>query len=42
MGYLYEINCELAKIYIKASIKNNPYLEAEEFINDIMKEETDD
>ena len=23
-----------AKIFIKASIENNPYLEAEEFIND--------
>lgn len=42
MGYLYEINRELAKIFIKASIKNNPYLEAEEFINDIMNEGTDD
>lgn len=42
MGYLYEINRELAKIFIKASIENNPYLEAEEFINDIMNEETDD
>ena len=42
MGYLYEINRELAKIFIKASIEKNPYLEAEEFITDIMNEETYD
>ena len=32
--YLYEIHREMAKIFIKSSFENNPYLEAEEF-NDI-------
>jgi hypothetical protein len=42
MGYLFEINRELARIFIKASTENNPYLLAEEFITEILTENEND
>lgn len=38
MGYLFEINRELAKKFIKASIHKNPYLESVDYIAEILSE----
>lgn len=39
MGYLYEINRELAKIFIKALVKNNNSLTNIDYINEVLAEE---
>lgn len=39
MGYLFEINRELARIFVEASVKQNPYLGAIEYIRDFLSEE---
>lgn len=41
-GYLYEINRELAKIFIEASVKQNPNLASVEYINQLLTEENKD
>lgn len=38
MGYLYELNHELAKIFISATVKQNKQLAAVDFINIFLKE----
>ena len=42
MGYLFEINRELARIFVNASVKQNPYLRAVEYIDEFLSEEDDD
>lgn len=42
MGYLYELNRELARIFLEASVKNNPYLGKVDFIRDLLPEDSDD
>ncbi len=42
MGYLFEINRELAKIFIKESVKQNPYLTSIDYISGLLKEENND
>ena len=39
MGYLFEINRELARIFVEASVKQNPYLGDIEYIGDFLSEE---
>lgn len=39
MGYLYEINRELAHIFVEASAKLNPYIESEKCISEFLAEE---
>lgn len=39
MGYLFDINRELAKIFIRAMIINNNYLKSIAYINDLLCEE---
>ena len=41
MGYLFEINRELAKIFIKASVQKNPYLASFDYIAAILLESED-
>jgi len=38
MGYLYEINRELARIFVKASVDKNPYLGAVDYIDELLSE----
>ena len=40
MGYLFEINRELAKIFIRESIKNNPYLSSVNYICELLAEDS--
>lgn len=42
MGYLYEINRELARIFLRASAKNNPYMEEVNYIRELLAEASDD
>lgn len=42
MGYLFEINRELARIFVKETLKKNPYLSSVDYINDFVSEEDDD
>lgn len=42
MGYLYELNRELARIFLRASAKNNPYLEDVDYIEELLAETSDD
>ena len=42
MGYLFEINRELARIFIEESVKNNPYLASIDYISDFISEDSDD
>lgn len=42
MGYLYEINRELAHIFVEASAKLNPYIESEKCISEFLAEEFND
>lgn len=37
-GYLYEINRELARIFVKASVDKNPYLGAVDYIDELLSE----
>lgn len=39
MGYLFEINQELAKIFINASLKQNPYLASLDYISEFLEQE---
>lgn len=39
MGYLYEINRELARVFVKASVKQNPYLGAVDYIDELISED---
>lgn len=39
MGYLFDINRELAKIFIKASVKQNKYLADIDYIVELLSEE---
>jgi len=39
MGYLFEINRELAKIFVEASVINNSYLSEINYISDFLAEE---
>jgi len=39
MGYLYEINLELARIFIKGLIKGNKYLEKIEYVRNFLMED---
>lgn len=41
-GYLYEINRELAHIFVEATAKQNPYIESEKFICEFLAEEKND
>ena len=38
MGYLFEINRELAKIFVKESVKRNPYLLELDYIRELLLE----
>lgn len=38
VGYLYDINRELAHIFVNASVKQNTYLKAEEYIQELLSE----
>ena len=38
MGYLYEINRDLAKLFVKESIKNNPSLEQLDYVKALLSE----
>ena len=40
MGYLYEINRELARILIEASVKQNPRLGAADYIDEFLSEDS--
>lgn len=42
MGYLFEINRELAKIFVEASVKQNPYLASIDYIRELLMEGSDD
>lgn len=42
MGYLFEINRELARIFIKETIKQNPHLASVEYIGEFVSEKNDD
>ena len=42
MGYLFEINRELAHVFVEASVRRNPYLSAVEYIAEFLAEEYDD
>lgn len=42
MGYLFEINPDLAKIFIKESIRQNPYLASIDYIDSFVSENNDD
>ncbi len=39
MGYLFDINRELAKIFIRATVNKNNYLNSMDYINDFLNEE---
>ena len=42
MGYLFEINRKLARIFIAESVKQNPYLETVDYINEFLLEQDGD
>lgn len=42
MGYLFEINRELAKIFVRETIKRNPYLASVDYISTFIEENEDD
>lgn len=42
MGYLFEINRELMRIIVDASVKQNPYLSSLDYISELLAEENDD
>jgi hypothetical protein len=42
MGYLFEINRELAKIFVEASVKQNLYLASIDYIRELLMEGSDD
>lgn len=42
MGYLFEINRELAKIFVRETIKRNPYLASVDYISTFISENEDD
>ena len=38
MGYLYELNLELARIFLRAAVQKNPYLTDADYINNLITE----
>ena len=40
MGYLYEINCDLARIFVRESVKVNSHLLDSEVISDFLNEKS--
>ena len=42
MGYLFEINRELARIFVRETIKRNPYLASVDYISTFIAENEDD
>ena len=40
MGYLYELNRELARIFLSAVIRENPELSDTDYIREFMAEKT--
>lgn len=38
MGYLYEINRELARIFVSGTVRKNPYLSTIDFIDELLNE----
>lgn len=42
MGYLFEINRELARIFVDASVRKNPYLASIDYISELLTEENND
>lgn len=42
MGYLYEINRDLARIFVRALVKQNAYLGDVDYISDLLAEENND
>ena len=38
LGYLFDINTDLAKIFIKESVENNPYLAYIDYINELLNQ----
>ncbi|NLN97747.1 MAG: hypothetical protein GX127_05105 [Eubacteriaceae bacterium] len=40
-GYLFYISCELAKVFIEAAVKANPYLADEDYIQDLLQADED-
>lgn len=42
MGYLYELNRELAQIFLRGSAKSNPYLNEVDFVSALLSEVVDD
>lgn len=39
MGYLFELNRELARIFVRATVKQNHYLESINYIKELLKED---
>lgn len=42
MGYLYELDRKLARIFLRASVKHNAYLEDIGFVRELLAETEDD
>ena len=42
MGYLYELNRELARIFIKETVKRNPLIRDVDFVQELLSEADDD
>lgn len=42
MGYLYELNRELARIFIKETVKRNPLIRDVDFVRELLSEADDD
>lgn len=40
MGYLYELNRELARIFLRAAVRSNPYLSDLDYVQGLLAEET--
>ena len=38
MGYLFEIDRQLARIFVKASVNSNSYLSSIDYINELLSE----
>ena len=39
MGYLFEINRELARVFLQAAVRSNPYLSDLDYVKDLLAEE---
>lgn len=42
MGYLYELNRELARVFLKAAVRWNPYLKNEDYIQKLLAESSEE